>query len=36
MQNVKTSMYNNDRSYVYNKAFYEAYLNTDHTACKNR
>ena len=26
MQNVKTSMYNNDRSYIYNKAFYEAYF----------
>ena len=27
MQNAKTSMFNNDRSYVYNKAFYEAYFN---------
>ena len=26
MQNVKTSMFNNDRSYIYNKAFYEAFL----------
>ena len=34
MQNVKTSMFNNDRSYVYNKAFYEAYFNTDHTPVK--
>ena len=27
MQNVKTSMFNNDRCYIYNKAFYEAYFN---------
>ena len=27
MQNVKTSMFNSDRSYIYNKAFYEAYFN---------
>jgi len=27
MHNVKTSMFNNDRSYIYNKAFYEAYFN---------
>lgn len=25
MQNAKTSMYNDDRSYIYNKAFYEAF-----------
>jgi len=31
MQNVKTSMFNNDRCYIYNKAFYEAYYNVDHT-----
>ena len=31
MQNVKTSMFNNDRCYIYNKAFYEAYFNPDHT-----
>ena len=30
MQNVKTSMFNNDRSYIYNKAFYEAYFNPEH------
>ena len=30
MANVKTSRYNNNRSYVYNKAFYEAFLNPDH------
>ena len=34
MQNVKTSMFNSDRSYIYNKAFYEAYYNTDHTPVK--
>ena len=34
MQNVKTSMFNNDRSYIYNKAFYEAYYNIDHTPVK--
>ena len=34
MQNVKTSMFNNDRSYIYNKAFYEAYYNTYHTPVK--
>ena len=27
MANVKTSMYNEGRSYIYNKAFYEAYFN---------
>jgi NTP pyrophosphatase (non-canonical NTP hydrolase) len=26
MQNAKTSMYNDDRCYIYNKAFYEAFL----------
>ena len=25
--NVKTSMYNETRSYIYNKAFYEAFFN---------
>jgi len=30
MHNVKRSMFNNDRSYIYNKAFYEAYFNPDH------
>ena len=30
MQNVKTSMFNPDRSYIYNKAFYEAYFNVKH------
>ena len=31
MANVKQSMYNHNRSYVYNKAFYEAFLDTRHT-----
>ncbi len=31
MANVKESMYNQNRSYVYNKAFYEAFLNDKHT-----
>ena len=31
MANVKESMYNKNRSYVYNKAFYEAFLDTKHT-----
>jgi len=30
MQNVKTSMFNVNRSYIYNKAFYEAYFNPNH------
>jgi len=29
--NAKTSMYNNNRSYIYNKAYYEAFLNKLHT-----
>jgi NTP pyrophosphatase (non-canonical NTP hydrolase) len=31
MANVKESMYNNNRSYIYNKAFYEAFFNPHHT-----
>ena len=31
MANVKESMYNHNRSYVYNKAFHEAFLDTKHT-----
>jgi NTP pyrophosphatase (non-canonical NTP hydrolase) len=31
MQNARTSMFNNDRCYIYNKAFYEAYFNPEHT-----
>ncbi len=31
MANVKESMYNDKRCYIYNKAFYEAFFNPDHT-----
>jgi len=31
LANVKPSMYNNNRCYIYNKAFYEAFLNKKHT-----
>ena len=36
--NAKVSMYNEDRSYIYNKAFYEAFLNAIHTppACNKK
>ena len=30
MQNAKTSMYNDNRSYIYNKAFHEAFFNPVH------
>jgi NTP pyrophosphatase (non-canonical NTP hydrolase) len=30
MQNAKTSMYNKNRCYIYNKAFYEAFFNQKH------
>ena len=30
MTNVSTSMYNNNRCYIYNKAFYEAFFNPKH------
>jgi NTP pyrophosphatase (non-canonical NTP hydrolase) len=30
MSNVKTSMFNDNRSYIYNKAFYEAFYNPTH------
>ncbi len=30
LANVKTSMYNTERCYIYNKAFYEAYFNPKH------
>jgi len=29
--NAKTSMYNDNRSYIYNKAFYEAFFNPKHS-----
>ena len=31
MANVSTSMYNNNRCYIYNKAFYEAFFNPKHS-----
>jgi len=34
MANVKTSMFNNKRCYIYNKALYEAYFNIEHTPVK--
>ena len=30
-QNARNSMFNNSRSYIYNKAFYEAFFNPKHT-----
>ena len=30
MQNARTSMYNDNRSYIYNKAFHEAFFNPEH------
>ena len=36
MQNAKTSMFNNDRSYIYNKAFYEAYFNPKHNPIESK
>jgi len=32
--NAKTSMYNENRSYIYNKAFYEAFFNPKHNQAK--
>jgi NTP pyrophosphatase (non-canonical NTP hydrolase) len=32
--NAKTSMYNDNRSYIYNKAFYEAFFNPKHNKAK--
>ena len=34
MQNAKTSMFNDNRSYIYNKAFYEAFFNQEHNPQK--
>ena len=31
MANARTSMFNENRSYIYNKAFYEAFFNPKHT-----
>jgi len=35
MANVKTSMFNDKRCYIYNKAFYEAYFNPEHAPGQN-
>ena len=34
MANARTSMFNDNRSYIYNKAFYEAFFNQDHNPTK--
>jgi len=34
MANARTSMFNENRSYIYNKAFYEAFFNKDHNPPK--
>ena len=34
MQNAKTSMFNDNRCYIYNKAFYEAFFNPKHQGMK--
>jgi NTP pyrophosphatase (non-canonical NTP hydrolase) len=34
MANARTSMFNENRSYIYNKAFYEAFFNQDHNPPK--
>ena len=34
LANARTSMFNNNRSYIYNKAFYEAFFNQDHNPSK--
>ena len=34
MQNAKTSMFNDNRCYIYNKAFYEAFFNPKHEGMK--
>jgi NTP pyrophosphatase (non-canonical NTP hydrolase) len=34
MQNARTSMFNDNRSYIYNKAFYEAFFNQNHNPPK--
>jgi len=36
MANAKTSMFDTERSYVYNKAFYEAYFNLEHNPIKTK
>ena len=34
--NVKTSMFNEGRSYIYNKAFYEAFFNPEHNPVESK
>ena len=34
LANARTSMFNENRSYIYNKAFYEAFFNQDHNPPK--
>jgi NTP pyrophosphatase (non-canonical NTP hydrolase) len=34
LANARTSMFNENRSYIYNKAFYEAFFNQDHNPSK--
>ena len=34
LANARTSMFNDNRSYIYNKAFYEAFFNQDHNPSK--
>jgi NTP pyrophosphatase (non-canonical NTP hydrolase) len=34
LANARTSMFNDNRSYIYNKAFYEAFFNQDHNTSK--
>ena len=36
MANVKTSMFNEGRSYIYNKAFYEAFFNLEHSPVESK
>ena len=36
MANAKTSMFDTERSYVYNKAFYEAYFNPEHNPVETK
>jgi NTP pyrophosphatase (non-canonical NTP hydrolase) len=33
--NSKSSMFNNERCFIYNKAFYESFLNPKHTPCSD-
>jgi NTP pyrophosphatase (non-canonical NTP hydrolase) len=36
MANAKTSMFDTERSYIYNKAFYEAYFNPEHNPVETK